>query len=245
MPDPEPRTKISKLIAEYLRSPSLRHLRDPYSIDSLAASIVRAVERQASAWQKWAGERESILRASSLCWIPTEDLRSFLNRLPGPQLTTTDVVQRLRAIHEESYSSYPDEDLKDGCLEIYAKELAAGTELPAIVGSLQQYVEDESERRRVARAEANRRFAKEEREALELRFLSGADCAWTPIGGAKDLYTRKNGRAFRLSINKDKRLDLYRIEDVDDKGARVGTYGTRGDATKAVAKLAYTPEHRW
>jgi hypothetical protein len=40
-------------------------------------------------------------------------------------------------------------------------------------------------------------------------------------------------------------VDLSRIRDVDDKGKLVGSYGSRGDASKALAKLAYEPEPRW
>jgi len=43
------------------------------------------------------------LKSAALCWIPIEDLLTFLNQLPGPPLTKTDVSQRLRAFHEEPY----------------------------------------------------------------------------------------------------------------------------------------------
>lgn len=73
---------------------------------------------------------------------------------------------------------------------------------------------------------------------------AGADGKWTPINGSKDVFTRKNGRAYRLSPTKNKRWELFRIADVEDTGARIGAYGTRGDVNRALAKLAYEPEPR-
>lgn len=236
---------VRRLLFDYVRSPSLRHLRDPQSIDKLTAEIIRAIDREPSIWRKWEGMREDFIRAAADCWLPLEDLRAFLNELPGPLLTMTDVAQRLRAIHEEPYNSYPDEAVRPGGLALYQREREAGTEMPAIVGALQEFIEEERERLRREREEENRRAREEERAQLERRFLSGADCKWTTIGGSAELYTRRNGRAYRLAPRKDKRWDLFRVSDADEKGKLVGTYGTRGDASKAVAKLAYEQEPRW
>jgi hypothetical protein len=174
-----------------------------------------------------------------------DDLRQFINGLPGPKLTTTDVAQRLRAINEEPYNLYPDEDLREGCLTLYAAETAEGTEFPAIIGALPEYVEQETERRRLAFETVRRERIAEEKEALERRFFSGADCKWTPIQGSKALYTRLNGRAYRLAPTRDRRWELFRIQDPEDEGGRIGTYGSRGDANKALARVAYEPEPRW
>ena len=84
-------------LADYVKSPSLRHIRDPHSLHRLAKEILRTVDRASSVWGKWEGSREDVAKAAGPCWIPTEDLLAFLNRLPGPPLTTTDVVQRQRA----------------------------------------------------------------------------------------------------------------------------------------------------
>lgn len=196
-------------------------------------------------WRKWDGLREPFLKSAALCWVPIEDLAAFLNELPGPPLTKTDVAQRLRAFHEEPYESYPNEDVKVGCLALYEHEKAASTEMPAIVGALQEFVESEEQRLRDEQRAAGRRRAEEERIALEERFLAGADCKWTPIGNSEELYIRKNGRPFRLSPTKEKRWDLHRIESREVAGKIVGTYGTRGDANRVIAKLAYEPEPRW
>src|ERR1700690_2833320 len=106
---------VATKLADYVKSPSLRHIRDPHSLHKLAKEIVQAVDRASSIWGKWEGPREELAKAAALCWIPTEDLQTYLNRLPGPVLTHTDVVQRLRAFHDEPYSTYPNEELKAGC----------------------------------------------------------------------------------------------------------------------------------
>jgi hypothetical protein len=104
--DNERKAAVIDLLFEYVRSPSLRHMRDPRSIGKLAERIVTAIDREPSVWRKWEGEREALARAAADCWVPVEDLQSFLNAMPGPRLTLTDVAQRLRAMHEEPYSSY-------------------------------------------------------------------------------------------------------------------------------------------
>jgi hypothetical protein len=53
---------------------------------------------------------------------PGIDLRDFLNGLPGPALTMTDVTQRMRAFEDEDYFSCPKEELQPGCLAIYERE---------------------------------------------------------------------------------------------------------------------------
>ena len=65
-----------------------------------------------------------MVRAAVSCWIPIEDFREHLNRLPGGRLTTTDVEQRLRAFMEESFHSYPNGELREGCLALYEREKA-------------------------------------------------------------------------------------------------------------------------
>lgn len=238
-------TIVHRLIAEHLRSPSLRHIRDPYAVRKLAGEIVAKLDRGCGLWGKWDGPREALVRAAAPCWVPPNDLRDYLNQMPGPALTTTDVVQRLRAVHEEDYSAYPNEELRPGCLALYETEKAAGTELAAIVGALQEYVDREEERLRVENRERWRRHAEEERLALEQRFLSGADCKWTALQRSKELYCRLNGRTYRLSPTADKMWNLHRVAGQDDEcGDLIGKYRRRGDATKALAQIAYAPEPR-
>jgi hypothetical protein len=88
---------IKGLLFDYVKSPSLRHIRDPNSIFKLAQEIVRRIDQGNSIWRKWDGQREVLLKSALPCWIPVEDLRDFLNDTPGPRLTTTDVAQRLKS----------------------------------------------------------------------------------------------------------------------------------------------------
>lgn len=245
MYDHEKISAVRSLVFDYVRSPSLRHLRDPHSVNGLVKRIIETIGNVSPVWTKWEGEREALLRNAAGTWIPVEDLRGFLNQLPGPRLTLTDVEQRLRAVYEEPYSQYPNERLKEGTLALYRREVAEGTEMAAIIGALQEYTDNEADRLRREDEEAYRARQKEEREALEQRFLSGADCKWTPVSGSKAIYTRINGRAYRLSPTKDMRLDLHRIVELQDAGKLVGTYRSRGDASKALLKMAYEPEPRW
>ena len=237
--------EVRRLLFRYLESPSLRHLRNPKQIDRLAEDILSAVDRTPSVWTKWDAARGELLKAAAKTWIPIEDLVAFLNGLPGPPLTQTDLAQRLRAFQEEPYADlYPDERVKDACLARYAAELEAGTELPAIVGALQEFAVEEEDRLDREQRERWRAQQEADRVALERRFLSGADCKWTPLEGSKAVFMRRNGRAFRLSPTKEKRWELHRIEEPADAGDLLGIYATRGAANKVIDKMAYEPERR-
>src|SRR4051812_31024061 len=122
MPDDDRLYRVFRLLSDYVRSPSLRHLRDPHSLQRLAREIVKEVASANPIWTKWSQDREALARPAAYCWIPAEDLRGHLNRMAGPRLTLTDVVQRLMAFNEEAYEPYPDEEQKDTCLEIYNRE---------------------------------------------------------------------------------------------------------------------------
>jgi hypothetical protein len=120
---------------EYVKSLSLRHIRDPHSIQKLARELLSTVDRAGSIWSKWEGRREDLAKAATHCWIPIEHLQAYLNRLPGLQLTRSDVAQRLRAIHEEAWGQYPNEETKTSCFALYEAEKAQGTEVTAIIGA--------------------------------------------------------------------------------------------------------------
>ena len=77
----------------------------------------------------------------------------------GPRLKTTDVGQRLRASHQESYASYPNDELQAGRLVIYVAEKVDGTDMAAIVCLLQECVERGG---RAAAAQARSTLAKAE-----------------------------------------------------------------------------------
>lgn len=219
----------------------MRHLRDPHSVHRVAREIVKALDGASSAWKKWETQREEVAQAAAPCWIPVEDLQAFLNTLPGPPLTKTDVEQRLRAIWEEP-ASYPKDDLKDGCVALYQSEKVDGTEMRTIIGALQEHIEREEDRLRQEQEQSYRRWREEERVKLEQRFLSGADCGWTQIDKSDAFYCRRNGRAFRIARGKDKRWTLYSVDEIGDNGELLGIYQGRGDANKALKKIAYAPE---
>lgn len=243
--DYERQAEVRRLIVRYLENPSLRHLRDPKQIDRLAEEIVSAVDRSSPLWSKWDSTRGELLKAAAKTWIPIEDLCTFLNSLPGTRLTNTDVAQRLRAFQEEPYADlYQDDRVKDACLARYAAEVEAGTELPAIVGALHQFADQEVRRLDRERQEKWKADRESERLALERKFLSGADCKWTPLEGSKALFTRKNGRAFRLTETKAKRLQLHRIKEPTEAGDLLGVYATRRAANKVIDKIAFEPEFR-
>lgn len=233
---------VASILFEYVKSPSLRHLRDPHSVHKVSKQIVKALDDVSSAWRKWEAIREEVVQAAASCWIPVEDLQAFLNTLPGPPLTKTDVEQRLRAIWEEPHTSYPKEKLKDGCVALYQSEKADGTEMRAIIGALQEHIEREEDRLRNEQQENYQRWREEERLKLERRFLSGADCGWTQIEKSESFYCRRNGRAFRIAQGKDNRWSMYRVKEIGDEGDLLGTYQGRGDANKALKKIAYAPE---
>lgn len=237
---------IKRRLFEYVKSPSLKHVRDPNSVHKLATEILQSVDQASSVWRKWDGVREDVAKAASCCWLPVEDFRAFLNELPGPELTVTDVNQRLRGIWEEAaFNGYPNDDVKDGCQSLYRAERAAGTEMMAIIGALQEFIEAEEERLRVEREANYRRSQEEERLRQEQMFMAGADTPWIKLGKSKDLFCRKNGRSFRISHGKDNRWSLFRIANSEDEGKLVGVYAGRGDANKALKVIAYEPEPRW
>jgi len=236
---------VRRLLFRYLQSPSLRHLRDPKQVDRLAEEIVTAIDHTSPLWSKWDVVRAELLKAAAKTWIPVGDLVAFLNGLPGPSFTQTDVEQRLRAFQEEPYADlYPDERVKDACLALYAAELEAGTELTAIVGALQEFADEEERRLDRVLQVAWKAAQAADRLALERRFLSGADCKWTPLDGSKAVFTRVNGRAYRLTPTQDKRWQLHRIKEATEPGDLIGVSSTRGAANQVIEKVAYGPELR-
>jgi hypothetical protein len=237
---------VKEILFDYVKSPSLRHIRDPHSVSRLAREIVTRIDRGNSIWRKWDGQREVLLKSAVPCWIPIEELRDFLNGMPGPSLTTTDVAQRLKAFEEEC-SDYSQEEFQSGCLALYEKEKALGTALPAIIGLLRDHVNQKEERLRIEQETRYQQSLEEERIQREQRLLSGADCTWTQLPNSPNWYRRTNGRTYRLSPTKDKMWNLDRVTSATDneEGALIGKYRRRGDATKVVKDMAYKPEPRW
>jgi hypothetical protein len=57
---------VASKLADYVKSPSLWHIRDPHSLHKLAKAIVQAVDRASSIWGKWEGPREELAKAAAL-----------------------------------------------------------------------------------------------------------------------------------------------------------------------------------
>jgi len=237
---------VKHLLSEYVRSPSLKHIRDPYSLAKLAGEIVKRIDQRSSIWGKWDGQREVLIKSAVGCWVPIDDLRDFLNEMPGPRLTSTDIGQRLKAAELESYESSK-EELQAGCLAIYETERAAGTELPAIIQRLREHVDLEEDRLRVEQQERYRKFQEDEQTERERRLLSGADCGWTQLGKLECWHCRANGRTYRLSQTEDKMWELHQVRTLteDEEGAYIGRYKGRRVASKAIEQVAYQFEPRW
>lgn len=233
---------VRRLLFEYVHRPSLKHIREPHAISKLAAEVIHKLDHGSSAWRKWDAPREELVKAAAPCWIPMADLTDHLNEMPGPYLTGTDVAQRMRAFQDSDVAACPNDRLREGCLELFAREKAEGTELPAIVGAIQEFIQ-KGETCLKAEQEAHYKAAQEaKRRELEERFLAGADCKWTPIEGSKAVFCRTNGRAYRLAPTRDGVWELYRVERVGDQGVHIGRYRHRSDATAAVSKVAYSPD---
>ena len=156
----------------------------------------------------------------------------------------TDLEQRMRHLIEVEYIASPEPDLQAECLEISQAEKSAGTEMPAIIGRLSEYVAAQWQRLQDARHKEEENRLEAARLERERRLLSYGDCPWTQIKGSKCSYCRKNGRVFQLKPYSDKSWNVYRVFAVDDKeaGEMIGRYWTRADANKVVAKAAHEPE---
>ena len=227
--------------------PTLRNM-DADRIGKLAAEILRIADGANSPWTKWGKEREQIAKRAAEVWVPDEDLRNALNHLPGPELTNTDVAQRLYALRWDEGCSAPGEAIKVECLPAYAHEKATGTEFIAILGWLEEWMIGANERLMRRQQRDNQERIAREKEMAETRLRSGADCPWTQAVGVADLHRRRNGRLYRLRALDGKgplepKVEVFRVHYLEEKrGASIGRYRTRGDATKAINEIAYKDE---
>lgn len=129
---------------------------------------------------------------------------------------------------------------------VFNSEKSEGTELPAILARLREFIETEEARLAEERQRAYRKAQDELRDAQVQRVFSGSDCMWTQITGSLHWYCRVNGRTYRLSPMENRMWQLCRVVQVGDSedGNDLGRYRGRGDATKAVADMAHRPEPR-
>ena len=111
MPENDERFSIIKtLLLKHISQPSERQVRDGLAVYMLTREIVERLDHRTGIWRKWNEERESLLKSAAQCWIPIGDMRTYLNEMPGPELTRMDVAQRTRAFHEEEARWHDRED---------------------------------------------------------------------------------------------------------------------------------------
>jgi len=234
---------VRNLVSGYVRSPSIRHLRDPHSLDELALQIVRQLDGGNSMWTKWERQRDLLIKMAVGCWVPIEGLRAALNNMAGAPLTATDVEQRLSALEEE-LGTYPNDELRAGCLAIYEKERADGTEVAAIVGLLRSHIKEEESHLQHEREERYRAYRDQKLEERRARLMSGADVGWTRLPGSRAWYCRANGRTYRVAPTITKRWILDRVAELSDtsEGRYIGEYSGRRDASVAISTVAYRPD---
>ena len=203
------------LLREHVASPSVRHIRDPYQLSSLASKILKALDGARDPWRKWPSARDMLIRKASGCWIPMDDLHAALAELPAPPLTKADVTGRRLALWEDGLDRRED-TYPAGCEALYARERSAGTELAAIIELMDDWVGEETSRRFTQEWEERTHRRAEMKAAAEQAFLSGADSKSTQIGSSPDLYCRVNGRTYRLSRAPDKKLEVRRVQSLSD-----------------------------
>jgi hypothetical protein len=242
--------QIVRLLNQYSARPPLKFPTDA-EIPKLARKLLDTIDGPMSFWNKWGKDREEIVKRAAEVWVPLDDLREALNKLPGERLTPTDVEQRVHALRYEhsGYTRGPDEELKEGSFAAYAEEKAEGTEFIAILGWLEEWTWGADERLRRKQEEERRQHIEQEKRNAEARLRSGADCPWTAAAALAGLYCRKNARLFRLkTLDKAEsalapKFEVLEVKSFEDKrGSLIGRYRTRSDASKAVLEVAYKPQ---
>jgi hypothetical protein len=242
--------QIVSLLYQYSARPPLKFPTDA-EIPKLARKLLDTIDGPMSPWTKWGKDREEIVKRAAEVWVPLDDLREALNKLPGGRLTPTDVEQRIHALRYEhgGYKRGPDEELKEGSFAAYAEEKAKGTEFIAILGWLEEWTWGADERLWRKREEVRRQHIEQEKRNAEARLRSGADCPWTAAAALAGLHCRKNARLFRLkTLDKGEsplapKFEVLEVKSFEDqRGALIGRYRTRSDASKAVLEVAYKPQ---
>jgi len=140
---------------------------------------------------------------------------------------------------EEGFE-WPNDDYKTRCLEIYEREKAAGTEMPAIIREIREQLDVWEQRDREAREEAWQRSKQQARTEHQARLRAGLDCGWIDLDQRDIFYCRLNNRLFRITRDKQKRWELVRISAIEEsKGLVIGHYTDRKEANKVIRKVAF------
>jgi len=139
----------------------------------------------------------------------------------------------------------PEDDLREWCEAFYAAEKSRGTELPAIIHAMQDYVATEHVRRMDQERVERRRRREEAQKAKEDLLYSGADCGWTRLDESPDRVCRINGRLYRVEISGTRRRHLYRVASLEDRpGFSIGIYDNQKTMDAALKTIAYARDVR-
>lgn len=235
---------VCQMITNYVRNPSIREVRSGYHIRKIASDIVESLDDTGRLWQKWHACREKLIHKAAIVFVPDEDLLTVLNQTYGGKLTLVDVTQKLRDIRDgNGYYIGPDEYFKEACLAEYVKQKDAGTEFIAILGYLEEWLDETSKNYFALQQLQHRQRVEDQKKASEMRLLSGADCPWTDVKPFTGSHCRKNGRLYRLVKKDNKLFEASRVKELDDKrGVIIGIYKTKSDATRAISEIAYKDE---
>ena len=82
MSDQERLYEIIQLLHQYSARPPLKFPTDA-EIPKIARMILNVADGPRTLWQKWGDDREEIISRAAEVWVPIDDLREALNRLPG------------------------------------------------------------------------------------------------------------------------------------------------------------------
>ena len=114
MAEDERLNDVIRVLQQYSTRPPLKFPTEA-EIPKLARKILDLVDGPALLWTKWSKDRAELANRAVDVWVPLDDLREALNKLPGEHLTLVDIEQRTNAFRYEfgSYPRGPDEELKE------------------------------------------------------------------------------------------------------------------------------------
>ncbi len=68
---------VASILFDYVKSPSLKHLREPHSVHKVSREIVKALDGASSVWKKWESRREEVAQAAAPSGYPSRTSRRF------------------------------------------------------------------------------------------------------------------------------------------------------------------------
>ena len=91
--------------------------------------------------RKWQGKRRGVAPRGGRVLDPIKNLRRLLNSLRGPKLTVTDIAQRLERSTCSPMAVVRASGYGWAALSFTSAKSPEGTEVPAVIGALQVFVE--------------------------------------------------------------------------------------------------------